>query len=98
MRATISGLISRARARICHDFSSSSSAHCHFRPDPAASPGDRGVKIRTFTGKNRPPNRAFARAPNRRFDALKYTQKIPFIQQLVDRYFALGAWRLSWHK
>jgi hypothetical protein len=28
---------------------------------------------------------------------LKNHQKIPFIQELVDEAFALGAWHLSWH-
>src|SRR5258706_12089814 len=32
------------------------------------------AKIRTFTGKNRPPNRAFAGAANRLSDTLKNTQ------------------------
>jgi hypothetical protein len=48
--------------------------------------------------KNRPPNRTFALAPNQPPDALKNSQKLPFIQQLVDTDFALGALRLSWHK
>jgi hypothetical protein len=39
-----------------------------------------GAKIRTFTGKNRPPNHAFARAANRLSGALKNTQKTLFIQ------------------
>ncbi|HEV7602666.1 MAG TPA: hypothetical protein VGO49_20735 [Bradyrhizobium sp.] len=36
--------------------------------------------------------------PESAFAALKNLSKIPFIQQLDRRDFALGAMRLSWHK
>jgi hypothetical protein len=49
-------------------------------------------------GRIQEPNRAFSYVkiqPNR---ALKNNRKTPFIQELMDRDFALGASRLSWHK
>src|ERR1700736_3026191 len=64
----------------CPDFSRTPPALCHFRPNPAASPGDREKKSGLSRLKNRPPNRAFARAANRLSGALKNTQKSPFIQ------------------
>jgi hypothetical protein len=60
--------------------------------------GARELENPNFEAKNSSPNRAFAGPPNRLPDALKNTRKILFIQQLVDTDFALGAWRLSWHK
>jgi hypothetical protein len=48
--------------------------------------------------KNRFRRRAFAGLPNRLPEGLKNHQKIPFIQQLADRDFALGAMPLSWQK
>jgi hypothetical protein len=43
-------------------------------------------------------NRAFSSLPIRLFHALKNSQKILFIQELIDRDFALGASRYSWQK
>jgi hypothetical protein len=43
-------------------------------------------------------NRAFTERPNGLLAALKNRQKIPSIQILSNRDFALGAWRLSWQK
>jgi hypothetical protein len=64
---------------------------------PGASRG--GVSKYAFCNAgNGRPNRAFSRLPNRSLAALKNPSKIPFIQQLDGRDFALGAMRLSWHK
>jgi hypothetical protein len=43
-------------------------------------------------------NRAFLQVKIRPIRALKNSRKTPFIQELMDRDFALGARRLSWHK
>jgi hypothetical protein len=48
--------------------------------------------------KNRLANRAFAGRSNQLFGGLKNHRKTPFIQELVDTDFALGASRLSWQK
>jgi hypothetical protein len=48
--------------------------------------------------KNRLCRRAFADLLNRLPDGLKNHQKIPFIQELAERDFALGAMPLSWQK
>jgi hypothetical protein len=53
--------------------------------------GKPNAKIRAFETGNSYANQAFASARNRLPGALKNHQKIPFIQQLVDRDFALGA-------
>jgi hypothetical protein len=77
MRATISGFDLARAGRICVDFSSSSSAHCHFRPDPAASPGDRGMKIRTFTGKKSAAESRFCKGSKSAFERLEIHAKNP---------------------
>jgi hypothetical protein len=64
----------------CHDFSSSSSALCHFRAEFSRLIRRPERKSGLSWAKNRPPNHAFARAANRLSDALKNTQKTLFIQ------------------
>jgi hypothetical protein len=51
-----------------------------FIPILPPHPATVGFESGLSRAKDRPPNRAFARAPNRLSDTLKYTQKIPFIQ------------------
>jgi hypothetical protein len=55
-------------------------------------------RVRHSAGQAASKNRAFPQLPNRPLGGLKNRSKIPFIQQLDGRDFALGAILLSWHK
>jgi hypothetical protein len=65
------------------------SSHAHMRPD-APKMSDRNKRIGDA-------NRAFSNVKIRPNRTLKNSRKLPFIQELMDLDFALGAPLFSWH-
>jgi len=69
--------LARAGQNLAMTSLSSSPALCHFRPDPAASPGDIEVKIRTFTGKKSAAESRFRKGSKWAFGRLEIHAKNP---------------------